>query len=688
MLNRYTLVRKHNPVVTAFDFASPLSVGNGEFVFTADPTGLQTFAEAYEEKMPLCTMSQWGWHTIPANGEQKAYKSKDYRVKMYDTYGRKIGYITSSEGQEAEYNWLRQNPHRLHLGRIGLIITISDGRPAKMSDLQNIHQTLDLWQGLIVSNFTVEGLPVTVKTCCHPTRDLLAVSIESPLLTTGRLAVKFSYPYGSPEKTAADWEQEDKHRTDVIVHDENQLTLLRLLDADYYFNKISSSPGAKFQRSGKHSFNLTPPEVGSIEFVSAFTPNLPRYSLPSFAETMAAAATYWENYWKQGGMVELVESKDPRGFELERRVILSQYLTAIQCAGSLPPAETGLTCNSWYGKFHLEMHWWHAAHFALWGRIHLLEKSLWWYQYILEKAKELARNQGYAGARWPKMVGPNGLDSPSSIGPLLIWQQPHPIYYAELCYRAHPNRETLEQYQEIVFNTADFLASYAVYEEEGDRYVLGPPVIPAQECHRPEITINPTFELAYWALGLELAIKWRKRLNLNRKPEWEQVLAKLSPLPEKDQVYLAHENCPDTFSPYFNHDHPSMLCALGVLPGWGVDHQVMLNTLQRVITDWQLEKSWGWDFPVIAMTAARLGRQELAVDALLGDSPKNLYLLNGHNCQLSRDDLPLYLPGNGGLLMAVAMMAAGWDGGPGFHAPGFPQDGSWTVTWEGLSRMI
>ena len=26
------------------------------------------------------------------------------------------------------------------------------------------------------------------------------------------------------------------------------------------------------------------------------------------------------------------------------------------------------------GKFHLEMHWWHAVHFALWNRLELLEK--------------------------------------------------------------------------------------------------------------------------------------------------------------------------------------------------------------------------------------------------------------------------------------------------------------------------
>jgi hypothetical protein len=51
----------------------------------------------------------------------------------------------------------------------------------------------------------------------------------------------------------------------------------------------------------------------------------------------------------------------------------------------------------------------------------------------------------------------------------------------------------------------------------------------------------------------------------------------------------------------------------------------------------------------------------------------------------------------GGLLYAVALMAAGWDpasskdsagtsSGPQRNAPGFPDDGSWTVRWEGLQR--
>src|SRR6476659_1572317 len=64
-IDRYALVSRHDPVLRKFEPLSPLSVGNGEFAFTCDVTGLQTFPEVYRDATPLCTMSQWGWHTTP-----------------------------------------------------------------------------------------------------------------------------------------------------------------------------------------------------------------------------------------------------------------------------------------------------------------------------------------------------------------------------------------------------------------------------------------------------------------------------------------------------------------------------------------------------------------------------------------------------------------------------------------------
>ena len=105
----------------------------------------------------------------------------------------------------------------------------------------------------------------------------------------------------------------------------------------------------------------------------------------------------------------------------------------------------------------------------------------------------------------------------------------------------------------------------------------------------------------------------------------------------------------------------------------------MSRTLDWVWQHWNWATSWGWDFPMTAMTAARLNRPETAVDALVMPMQKNTYLNNGHNYQDNR--LRVYLPGNGGLLTAVAMMCAGWDGSKEPN-PGFPRD--WDVRWEGL----
>jgi hypothetical protein len=85
-----------------------------------------------------------------------------------------------------------------------------------------------------------------------------------------------------------------------------------------------------------------------------------------------------------------------------------------------------------------------------------------------------------------------------------------------------------------------------------------------------------------------------------------------------------------------------------------------------------------------AMTATRLGLPGKAMDALLMPVQTNTYLLNGHNYQ--DDRLRIYMPGNGGLLAAIAMMVAGYDGSK-ISLPGIPKNGSWKVRWEGLKKM-
>ncbi len=703
-IDRQALITRHNPTLTKLDPQSPFSVGNGAFCFTADVTGLQTFPDAYNgpNDIPLCTMADWGWHSFP---NPQNFSMATYGYKNYDTHGRAVGYADQNSRDPAS-NYLRENPHKFNLGQIGFVLTKADGTAAQPADITDINQTLDLWNGVLKSHFKFDGQPVDVQTLCQTNGDTIAVQVESPLAKTGQLQVQFRFPYGSPTKTGSDWNKPAAHKSEFrpatpgsFAGNPAPVIITRLMDDAHYTVDVDS-PGSTAKETAPHTFLLQPAvNANSFTFAVSFatsskssnseTPSPSR--LAPFAETAAATKAYWNHYWSTGGAIDLSLSKDPRWKELERRIVLSEYLTAIQSAGQNPPAETGLTMNSWYGRFHMEMYWWHDAHFALWGRAPMLEGGMTFYQRALPAAFANAKRQGYEGARWPKMAEPSGQDSPSSVGAFLLWQQPHPIYLAELLYRDHPDKATLDKYKDVIFATADFMASFAWWDAANQRYVLGPPTQGSQEQFDKATTYNLTFELEYWRWGLETAQVWRDRLGLPRSETWDKVLKNLSPLPMADGKYLFAESAPDSYtSAKYRTDHPSVTAAYGILPGKDVDKAAMLRTFDWIWQNWDWPGTWGWDYPMLAMSAARLGDGERAIQSLLIETPKNHYLPNGHNFQrggTGDTSLPLYLPGNGGLLTAVAMMAAGWDGAPQRNAPGFPDDGKWVVRWEGLKPL-
>ena len=683
-IDRHALVARHDVVLTNFDANNPLSVGNGEFAFTVDATGLQTFPEAFEQTIPLGTLSDWGWHSSP---NPNGWDIDKFAFKTFpDLNGRLVPYAdVPGNKMTPEINWLRDNPHRLHLGQIGFVLKHADGSPARTNDLEDIVQKLDLWNGVLTGHFKFDGQPVDVETVCDPKLDAIAVHVKSPLVQSGRLAIQIHFPYGTGETVTADWNHPNAHETIFSQDKANSGHFARKLDNDTYVVDAQWSAGASITNTAKHQFEIVPGNKSDeLELVCAFAPKA-NARLASFEQSRADAQKSWNNFWQTGGAIDLSGSKDPRWFELERRIVLSQYLTAIQDAGKNPPQETGLTYNgsTWEGKFHLEMHFWHEAHFALWNRIGLLENSLGYYDRILPRARGTAQKQGYAGARWPKMTDPSGAESPSPVGPFLVWEQPHPIFYAELAYRAHADRATLDKYRDVVFQTADFMASYATWDTNTGRYVLGPILQCAQERFPKNRTFNPTFELTYWRWGLDTAQQWRLRLGLPRNEKWDAVLKDLAKPPVGDDKYLFTETAPDSYTnPKWNMDHPAVLGALSFVPGPQINPATMKNTFDWVWAHWNWPDTWGWDYPMLAMCAARLGETGHAVDALLLDTPKNHYALNGQVYQ--RADLTIYLPANGGLLYAAALMAAGWDGAPKGNAPGFPDDGSWTVRWENL----
>lgn len=687
-INRQALVRRHNVVVTRADSLSSLTVGNGRFAFTVDVTGLQTFPKEYAHGVSLGTESEWGWHSFI---DTVGYKREE-ALKTYHLNGRDLTYsvqVKEPERARRAADWFRQNPHRLQLGNIGFELRKKDGSLAGLADIRNIRQELNLWTGEIHSHFTIEEEPVDVSTVCHGNDDAIAAKIQSPLLTEGRLKINvfFPYPTGAWADEGISTTNAHEHRTTITLSHSNGAVLTRQLDTTRYYVGFHWSGTAMITETAKHRFIVTPNwDSTTFSFTAKFNRAKDFRSLPEYAETATASQSSWRTFWQSGGAIDFSGSTDKRAVELERRIILSQYLMRVQEAGNYAPQETGLTYNSWFGKPHLEMTWWHAAHWALWGRIEYTEKLLDWYASVAGKAKAIAQRQGFAGVRWQKMTDNNGDEAPSSIGALLVWQQPHYIYFAEECYRHYKDAKTLKKYKDLVFATADFMASFAHYDSVAKRYILGKGLIPAQERYKAEETYNPPYELVYWKWALNVAQQWRERLHLPLNKKWAEVLQALSPLPVQKDKYLFAESAADSYTnPEYKTDHPSVLAAFGVMPQTGqVDKTTMQNTFDWIWQYWTWKDTWGWDFPMTAMTATRLGLPDKAIDALLMPIQTNTYLINGHNYQDER--LRIYLPGNGGLLTAVAMMVAGYDGSQ-TGLPGIPKNGGWNVRWEGLEKM-
>lgn len=692
-IDRKTLVNRHNIVITEPDYFSPLTVGNGKFGFTADVTGLQTFPGCYRKKQPLCTMAEWAWHSFPM---PEHLKGVEYQYRMFKAGDRMVpypvGYYAKYENgklveglptppadydyetQTALYNYLRWNPHLFHLGMTGFVFADK----TEIADIQDIDQELDMYTGILSSRFTAHGEKVAVTTCAMYDRDAFAAKVTSPLLKDGKLRVQFDFPYSDKDvPAAAEFSICDGNHTEIAEQADGYMKLKRTMDDTTYYVSINYVGGVISMGENCLTLTATGEEISFVaEYAKADTVS----QGTAFEDAVKSSKAGLEHFWENGGIIDFGAVADPRAKELESRMVRSLYLTRINNCAPFPPHESGFTTSSWYGASHTEMHYWHAAHFAQFTRPELLDISLNSYNVYMDRLEELAKRQGYKGLRIPKMVNEGLNECPSYIAPLLLWEQPHPILLAELMYRINKDTSVMERYFTLIEGLVEFMLDILIYDKETDRYVLDAPLIPAQEWHDPMIVKNAVYELEYWHYGFAVYKQWCERLGKTPLADLDEKMAKLAPTPVIDGLYPAHENCPDTYEAS-NLDHPSMLCAYGVLPGLRIDPAIAEKTFDKVLEVWQWDTTWGWDYALLAMTAAKLGRREDAVNVLLKDTPKNRYSKNGHVYQY--DELPCYIDTNGALLIALGFLAAGCDSNPGAK---FPEN--WDVKVEGIVQYI
>ena len=475
-------------------------------------------------------------------------------------------------------SWPMVNPHRVGMGELALRQVPPGAAPGTPdppmlppSYITNLSATLDVWAGGVTSAFTMADAQggawaLTIATSIHPDVDLVATALTcapapgaTPAPGVGcpaALRLGFAYADGAWGPSANAWGADPSLHTTAVLHNDTRsaaLTLERVMDDAAWTVSCQwdSSEWLAAKAAGlEHEVLWLPPPgaaTTSIALSCLWTPaglaypigmatsayvqgrvaaagallaqGAPR--LPLQPAVQAASAAMWELFWAGGSFVHLLASgtQDPRAAELERRVVLSRFLTRSSSAGACPPQETGLLSNSWSGKFHLEMRFWHQAHWALWGNPELLHRSTGFFLDLLPNATSLARFQGYKGARWLKMLGlaqthnasgavdvawlgtavepapawapPGSLlvwESFNGINPVLQWQQPHMIWLADAQRRAVNASQgaaaaaaLMQELAPLVYATADYLASAPFFNETSGFYELGPPLLGGEE---------------------------------------------------------------------------------------------------------------------------------------------------------------------------------------------------------------
>ena len=302
------------------DPTGKIPLGNGEFCFTADGTGLQTFGGN--------AMAHWAWHSFPLPAGRTAAD-----IPSTGTFqrGRNQGPDEFQPNTDDLRNWMFDNPHIMNLGRLRLCR--AGGLELKQNEISGLTRNLDLWSGKQTANYQIDGEPVRVETWVDSTVDAVAVRIESPLLARGGLEVALDFPYPAIQNrgSVGDFSRIEGHKTELTARGQLRVDFLRDVDATTYHASLAWSAGGKLSSStngSPHRFYLSSPGSQWLDFVLAFAPAQNSGSLPKVEKSLATTARHWKNFWSTGGAIDLSGSKDARWFELERRIVLSQYLMA------------------------------------------------------------------------------------------------------------------------------------------------------------------------------------------------------------------------------------------------------------------------------------------------------------------------------------------------------------------------
>jgi len=341
---RRKLVMRFNPT-RRFDASTnvttPMQVGNGNFAFGADVTSLQTF-------QPFSIMSNWGWKTDAYPVGRTKEDIEAYKGVSWLNHGRPVQYDFG--GPPDIEAWLRSNPNRANLGRIGLSFWEEgwqETQTVTLAGLKNGSQTLDLWTGRLESTFQLFGAPVSVQTACDPDSDTVAIVVSSPLIKKKRLGLFVDYPWneGSSKFSApfvGFWDKPESHTTQLssLSGPYSRFRITQKANDDVFFTHFGGDITIRRHVPEAHRYFIFPTKATSTLALTVHfgkEKNLDTLQMPS--KIISNSAESWDKYWTETGFVDLTQGPEVESTELQRRIVLSRYLLRVNEAGDLPPQE-------------------------------------------------------------------------------------------------------------------------------------------------------------------------------------------------------------------------------------------------------------------------------------------------------------------------------------------------------------
>ena len=344
-IDRYAVVSRYNPFRNVSSLSTPMQVGNGNFAFGSDITGLQTF-------LPFATMASWGWKNDSFPSGYGLEDILSFQGTSLDNHGHNVTYMFGGPEDKASIQqWLVSNPNRVNLGRVGLLFLSSEGALLNVTEEQLTRrvQSLDLWTGILTSEFEYNNTQVKVTTICSQGTDVVGIDVQSLLIRSGQLGLFLDFPWsdGSSKFSApfvGTFNTPQMHTTalsNIHVANGAQAEISHTLVNNTFITTIGDSNFTITRDNpSAHRYILTPQKgTGSISTSIAFSlESLGR--IPNYWAVLESSINGWADFWQNGGFIDVYTgSSDKRADELQRRIVLSQYLLRVNEAGDYPPQE-------------------------------------------------------------------------------------------------------------------------------------------------------------------------------------------------------------------------------------------------------------------------------------------------------------------------------------------------------------